>query len=904
MKRTAKSELTRSPKREETKTPSSQFQPVFKKTLDRYLPFVLVLVLLLMSFFSFYDFFVLKKVFLFTGIGSDSVNQNYPYIYHNQLLRKEGLFSVYSFYIGLGEQYYTSPTLFLYPVSLFFFLLNSLVVNLFGHETLVYLRFFEIYLFYIIFSGIVFYYYLRTIACKRYTAFIGALLVTFSGYMVIGSSWGFCSVIAAAVFLLFSFEQLYLKKRPYFLPFAIMFLGNIYAIYIYGLFLLIYSLFRYAADNERLGRGYLKLAFQLALWTFVSLLIHSNMAIVNFLKMLFSPRGSGSTSYAADLSEHSSWLPEDGLGATGIMRFFSGDMLGGGLQFRGWGNYFEAPAFYIGLITLLLVPQVFTMLSKRKKIVYGVFLAFWISTFIFPKIRLAYLLYTGDYFRQGFDFFIPFAFLFVALQVLNFLTENVKINLPLLLGTLAILLFFLFFPYSSLPQDAIRQDLRIKVLVFLLLYTGILILFNFYREYAKIALVLLLVAELSYFAHQSFSEREAISRVEFDRTNAGYKDGTRDAVKYLKSADKSQFYRIEKDYRSGSAVHGSLNDGMAQGYYGTSQYLSFNQLNYVKFLEKIGLIQPGDESASRWITGLKNYPLLQTFASVKYHFSKSKNPAFENFGFDRMSEISGIKILKNRFALPFGYTYDSYISASDFESLMRYRLNPKTLNNLRKDLIIIGLEAVEAEEIIQRIRSLSGKDYRKKTAFENDLKGILSQDVYNRTRKVIVSAAVDNFRMQTALLGAFVPKNDSAAHLNNYRQITPGDTAVITAAENFNFEKYERLVKNLKEDTFVITKFKQNHIEGNISVSSAKMLFFSLPYDEAWRLRVNGKKANLQLVNWGFSGVELPAGNHHISLIYKPLYSGISFYFSYFFFLLFLIYIIYDIRKKRKNKSF
>ncbi len=139
--------------------------------------------------------------------------------------------------------------------------------------------------------------------------------------------------------------------------------------------------------------------------------------------------------------------------------------------------------------------------------------------------------------------------------------------------------------------------------------------------------------------------------------------------------DKTAFYRIEKDYQSGSAVHSSLNDALAQGYFGTTSYSSFNQLNYVRFLEETGVIQKGDETATRWLTGLRGSPLLQSFGNVKYHLSKSELPEFLRFGFDSLSTQNGITILKNKYALPFGFTYDKYIDSKDFKSLINYQIS-------------------------------------------------------------------------------------------------------------------------------------------------------------------------------------------------------------------------------------
>jgi len=874
----------------------------FEDNIAPYGLWLLLALLFLIGFAAFFDYFTLKNLFYFTDIGSDSLNQNYPAMVHINELLKEAWLSKWSFYKGMGEVYYTA-----FPTEPLGWLLNPL--NKIGMASspnyLVFRRFLYIFLTQFLFSGILFYLYLRSLSINKFSAILGAVSIVFSAYMVVGSGWGFAGHVFKIVFLLFSFEQLFLKKRWYFFPFAIMLLsGNVFVLYIYSLFLLLYSIFRFSFEKKGNLIDYLKLIGRMVVLGLIGILMNMVHVFRGAIKLFFSSRISGSASYSQALSEGSEIIEHTKLGATTLLRFFSSDILGTGSQFQGWSNYLEAPLFYIGLLTLLMLPQVFIHLNKRNKIIFGSFLGFWLMTLLVPWLRYAFLAFTGDYFRYGFDFFIPFTFLFYAIYALNELDKKLKINYLLLGGTLVVLLIILFFPYSSIPARSIDGGIRKVIVLLLLAYSGLLILMSKakYKSMAQLALLLLVVVELSWFSYKSYDTRVPVTKREFAKNAGGYKDGTSEAVKYLKQIDPT-FYRIEKDYQSGNAIHGSLNDAMAQGYYGTASYSSFNQLNYVRFLEEVGIIQKGNETATRWITGLKGNPLLQTFGNVKYFFSKKQDANLLNWGFDKIATESGISIFKNRYYLPFGYTYDKYISFDDFSKLSEYRLSAQSLAGLKNELTGLA-DANFANIIVTKLKPMENVVYQQPEMLISTAEKYLGKEQTDKIQDRIIRYSANHFHKQIGLLTAFVyeesglPKDD----VTTFKQVHYGDSTVFVLPQKFTFTKYAELSDSLKSDTLQITKFQQSHIEGEIELASPKMLFLTIPYDAGWQLSVNGEDKKLSRVNIGFTGVVLPKGKHKIVLDYVPQYSVITSSISLISILLFWLFLGYDVFRKRKQK--
>jgi uncharacterized membrane protein YfhO len=126
---------------------------------------------------------------------------------------------------------------------------------------------------------------------------------------------------------------------------------------------------------------------------------------------------------------------------------------------------------------------------------------------------------------------------------------------------------------------------------------------------------------------------------------------------------------------------------MIQGYYGTPSYQSFNQLNYIRFLSETNTIHGNIETETRWSIGLLNRPLLQTFANIKYTLAKETNRSLYEMN-DSITAFGDVKIFKNKYYLPLGYTYDTII----------YQNNYKNISNLQKDKILFQAFVIDEKQ--------------------------------------------------------------------------------------------------------------------------------------------------------------------------------------------------------------
>lgn len=81
--------------------------------------------------------------------------------------------------------------------------------------------------------------------------------------------------------------------------------------------------------------------------------------------------------------------------------------------------------------------------------------------------------------------------------------------------------------------------------------------------------------------------------------------------------------------------------------------------------------------------------------------------------------------------------------------------------------------------------------------------------------------------------------------------------------------KFKEVYDNLSFNQIENTEYNDGYIKGTINVESDKKLMFtSIPYDEGWKLKVDGEKKNYIKVLNGFIAVELDEGQHEIEFKY------------------------------------
>ena len=615
-------------------------------------------ILSLLCLIIFKNYLNLKYAYYFWDISGDGYYCGYPIICGFADYIATHCIPSWSFKMGMGQNIF--PFVLRDPFDIIFYIT--------GASKIVYLTIY-VEVFKIILSGFLFYRYLKLLNFSFYTSLAGCILFSFCGFITEGSAW-FIFTFEAFNFALFllAFELLFTRGKWQLFPFAIFLfcISMPFNLYLYGVFMIFYTIFRHlqtgAFSFKKLGALYAKMAGL----TLLGVLLSGPFFLQNVWLLLHSPRGAVSSTYRNAFSASPVFQVSDKpqLGSA-IFRFFSNDILGSGSNFKGWNNILGAPLFYCGLLCLLILPQVFTFLDKRLKVLFALFLAIWILPVIFPFFRYAFWLFTGDYYR-AYGFFIAFIVLFYALHALDNIYQKQKINLITLTITLIILLTILFFPPfidKSIIDTMVRNFVAGMLIVYFIILTVSVRIKNTGLIY--LLLFIAILTEMGYSGWLTANRRDAFLMRFLNNDKVLYNSYSKDAIDYLKERDKS-FYRVDKNFDPPTARFTDLNGSQKQGYNSTASYSSFNQLNYIGYLQTMGVVDKSKETDSRWAIGLLGNPVLESQNNVRYFLGvKNFHPEWKK-QWDSVTTIGDVTVYKNNCVLPFGHTYNSFVSVSSF----------------------------------------------------------------------------------------------------------------------------------------------------------------------------------------------------------------------------------------------
>ncbi|MBI2772317.1 MAG: YfhO family protein [Burkholderiales bacterium] len=329
-----------------------------------------------------------SRYFAYLDVGADTYAQMSAHAMHmaRQFMR-EG-WPGWSFQIGMG-----APTAWLMGDTLL------LLAGLAGPEHVLELRIW-VYLFKVVLAGTFFLMLARRLATRPQAALVAALAYSFCGYAVVNGQWdGEANAWVFFPLVLWAISRHLREGGWAALPVAVAatLLSGVF-FFTAGVSLLVACAgFVASSDAPRaMFKAWLTRIFPLAALGF---LLAAPYVLPFALQLLDSPRLAGAGSAFSSV-----WAEALGIsGPGGLLEQLGGllhkDIFGIGNLHSGPLNYLEAPEFYIGVLPLLVIPQLWSGgPADRRALLVG--LAGIAAYVLFPIFRLAGMGFAVPYFRS------------------------------------------------------------------------------------------------------------------------------------------------------------------------------------------------------------------------------------------------------------------------------------------------------------------------------------------------------------------------------------------------------------------------------------------------------------------------------------------------------------------------
>lgn len=344
---------------------------------------------------------------------------------------------------------------------------------------------------------------------------------------------------------------------------------------------------------------------------------------------------------------------------------------------------------------------------------------------------------------------------------------------------------------------------------------------------------------------------------------------TKTAMEKITKEEKG-FYRTEQNGNVEEDA-ADLNRIWSTKQYVTSIYSSVENQNYQNFRTKI--FKTEQPYRNMLMQSRSHNSLFQQFMGIKYVVSNTPVP-----GFKKLSD----NVYENEIALPVVY-YTNHVLANEQYKQLGYPYNQLALleyavagdmdeDNTNIDILKDGVNKADVR--------IKNNKIKIEKANEGDV-FLLQFKVKNKCKSKDVSIYVDGVKNKlTASNHIYYNGNTEFTYAVPLKE---GQTSVkikfgkgdyqISSAKGYIWKKsaHSNILKRLVQSEFVLDKSntKGNIIKGKISAGEDDgYLITSIPYDENFKIFVDGKSVTCEKVNTAFLGAKISKGNHSIEIVY------------------------------------
>lgn len=533
------------------------------------------------------------------------------------------------------------------------------------------------------------------------------------------------------------------------------------------------------------------------------------------------------------------------------------------------------PNVYVG--SFVLSGLVFFFLQGnipfRKKLAYLFGFVLILASFYYNGINLIWHgLNTPAWFPYRYSFVFVFLAVLAAHEAFQAsLEKSITVIQLLIIGTLWVLIGF----YMSNRSYDYITDFNAQI-TYVSLFISALLLFTFshakpiIKRHVFVLMLAFSFFELTFNSHEILKQQAYAPRAEF----TGNVEKVQPLTEAILEEDKS-FYRMAKDFQF------NRNDPMLYGYSGLSHYSS-NEKTFVKdFLGNIGFRNNGN-----WAYyGKGNTLTVDSLLGVKYWIASET----EHSNYTNLKSDDNVTLYQNPYALPVGMMVKNQTENLDLAQVNPFEMQNKLVSSIVSESVGDALK--QSDSVAIELENVRQGPHEYGTVYEK-IDG--SKDAFvTYTINVEENAPYYAFFPSAYWIPTELYVNDvwTGTFFNeyNYNIVPLGDYAqgeqitvtfkinnekVIVLDELFYYEDLEVVKHNfedLSSHAFEVDEHTSSSFSGSVESEVGKeTLLFTIPYDEAWQIEVDGERKEGKMALQTFLAIDLEPGEHTIELKYVP----------------------------------
>ena len=747
-------------------------------------------------------------------------------------------------------------------------------------------------------AGITFIMYARKMKKRSYGTVIGALVYVFSGFCFrLGLRHPFfINPIIYFPLLCLGIEKIYQRERPYVFIFAVCVsaMSNYYFLYMLTIFAVIYAWIRfYKYTEENKMKNFFLTILKFGMYYTLGIA----MAAVILLPSVIGFLGNGRYGKGVD------WKSLIVYPGKYYLLFIE--------NFIGYGNTgSNTNAGYLPIVGIVVLFTLFSQRMKHKK--YRVAFIASIIALILPIFGYAFNGFS--YANNRWAFALSFI---VALLTAEMYPRLFVMSKRQQIGIGAgIIIYTVFCIIVNASGEEILKNKGIMAACGLIAVFYILLLifqrlgYDTQKRIVRVSMAILLLISVGVHGYYRFDPKGYAYTQEFMDQGQAYRTLKEDNIRMLSKVNDPSVYRVHAEgYRYKN--YGLINHlNTISGYYSitakcvTDTIKGYDTLGmqyadkYKGVDQRLGLLS---------LAGVKYITVAHNSQVAKDVSSKGDVP----YGVEKQSKKGNITLYKNKYALPFAYAYDSYMTEQQYEQLNGIGKEQAMLaqiilnqhpadkeiqhNEQRNDPDIQTISLPET-----RISSPKGKKYADITVpVEKDKETYLyfKNLVYHGkkngddnfiltgrkgTKGILVTQndVQQKIHIQSTFNPYYFGRKDYIVKINHQTSkakekvrlnfLSPGeyefdDISLITVPKK---DVLARL-KERKENSMKQIQYEGNHFRGVYHAKKDQILCVTIPYSKGWKATVNGNRTKIYKANGMFMGIIMKKGTQSVKLDYE-----------------------------------